>query len=322
MKKLLLIKQINDIQAGHIYEHIFCTQLAEFFRSNSLYSYIDYEIDAKTYYSGYVKLEVILYSKAALKHQKTIRTFSVVVDDDAIDGAVLKIMAEKQADLIITDSDKLLIDLQGYNSLTWSSLDSVDTMTNMFVNKDSYIQLFSRSPRQFLTTRQSIVLNKEALAEHPRYVIYPLFMVVSRFLMSNLQQIIADESFCYSYDDFVTIARDSIKNTNLYRIDKRQETALTIEKEVTEAFLLELFGHSFIDTLETFLRSVSYKSPGLAPDDDSISENVGVLVGAKGWLSIGTRNNILHVLRHTTIVFKLGQTTQRISVASLLERSS
>lgn len=320
MKKLVLIKTTENIQAGHLYEHIFCMQLAEYFRSKGLYSYIDYHIDAKTFYSGYVKLEVILYSKAALKHQKAITSFSIVIDDDVIDGAILQIMAEKRVDFVITDYQLLVADLRKYDTKPWKYLDKINYVAPTTEKSKDYIQMTPRDSRHFLILKQTISLDEKALKDYSKDVLYPLFLVISQVLINNFQQVIADTSYCYSYDDYVTVSGKVIKNTNLYRIDKRQEVALTIEKKFTEELLGELFAHGLVGKLETFFKSAIYATPALAPDDDFITENTGVLVGAKGWQAIGSRSNILHVLRYMTIDFKLGKTSDTVSVAAVLKK--
>ena len=318
MKKIVLIKQIDNIQAGHLYEHIFCMQLAEFFRAKGLYSYLDYDIDAKTFYSGYVKLEVSLFSKAALRLEKLIPTLSFAIDEDTIDGAVLQVMAEKSVDLIVNEYAALEGLLNEYAHKSWVYLDSVKLVPHIDVKDDDILELIPRSPRQFLVLKQVITMDAAAYQSHSKDALNPLFVVISQAILQNLQQIIADTAYCYSYEDFITRTAKNIKNTNLYRIDKRQNTKLTIEKEYTEAFIKEFIEQGFVEKLETYFKKVTHSNNALVPNDDYVTESTGVLVGAKGWRTIGTQAAIRHVLRHTTIDFNLGQTRQSVSLADYL----
>jgi len=319
MKKITLIKSIDTIQAGHVYEHIFCMQLAEYFRSQGLYSYLDYNIDAKTYYSGYVKLEVTFYSKAALKHQKAITRLSLVIDDDVIDGAILQIMAEKFVDFYVNDKDELQRAIKVYDASRWMKLLAIDRVLPKAPLKEGrYIQLVPRNSRHFLVMKQTITLGKDVLEGWDKDAVYPIFMVISQMLTNNLQQVIADSSYCYSYDDTVTTT-SGMKHANFYRIDKRQETKLTIEKAVTQELIEEMIASGMVHKLEAFFQDIK-KHPALAPDDDFITSKTGVLVGAKGWSSIGTQAAIIHVLEHMTVEFKLDKTTQSLSISTLLNK--
>lgn len=318
MKKTVLIKSIENIQAGHLYEHIFCMQLAEYFRAENLYSYLDYHIDAKTYYNGYIKLEVTLYSKAAIELQKMITSLPFVVDDDVIDGAVLQIMAEKRMNFFVTDHTLLVGTLKDYSSRPWSTLGEVGEITFTPNKKDALIELTPRSASKFLILKQVIRMDNAVVEGYSKNSLNPIFVVISQVLTNNLQQIIADTVYCYSYEDFVTISSTGIRNTNLYRIDKRQNTQLTIEKELAETFVKELLEHGLVEKLEAFLSGVSYDSPSLAPDEDYISESIGVLVGAEGWRAIGTKANILHVLESMSIDFRLGKTHQSVSLKNFI----
>lgn len=177
-----------------------------------------------------------------------------------------------------------------------------------------------RASRHFSILYQLIALEPSfAYQDADKYL--PLFAIVSRALRLNLQEEIANGSYCYSHDDDFEATANKVRDTNLYRIDRRQATRITGEIETTTALLKKMARLDFAARLSHFLLGASMTSM-MMPDDEEILKATGMVVGPKGWHKIGTKENIEEVLGHTTIEFSLGHTSEQIILKSIFKNSS
>lgn len=317
MKKITLLKLTPDVQAGHIYEHIFCTQITEYFRSNGLYAYLDYHIDGKTFYSGYVRIEISLYTARARRFGSKITKFKISIGEDEIDGAILQVMAEKIENFTVLDSQALNKLLDSYEAQPWKQLESIETMVLKPVGASSVIHQAPRNDRNFLRSKLTIMLD-HTKSSLPDAVQKPLFAVLSKIFLHNLQLLIADYTYCYSYDDYTGKKKNgNLTATNAFRIDKRQATSLTIEREVTETLIREMRAHGLVDSVYSFLQHATYTEPSLAPDDGDVTKSAAMIIGPKAWKRIATKANIEDVLNALSFEFKLGSTADRFDVDAL-----
>lgn len=306
MKKIILYKLTPSAQTGHLYEHIFCTHLVEYFRKEGLFSYLDYYIDAKTYHSGFIRLEIDLYTKEALEKETSLYSLPLSFTEDILSGALLQVMAEKHVDVKEFDEERVQQMLKEYHGQPWIMLDEIDIDASVSVQKTQEVfSLKSRPKRHFGILQQTISL-EPSFASQNRKIYLPLFAVISRVLRLNLQEEIANGAYCYSYDDSFVADSHEIKDINLYRIDKRQATKVLNEVEITEILLKRMIDSQFVARLSNFLQNAVNKS-GMMPDDEEIMKAVGTAVGPKGWHKIGTEDNIRNVMRHISIEFKLGR---------------
>ena len=315
MKHIIIIKPVSHIQIGHLYEHLYCNQLAEHFRNKGLFAYVDYTIDAKTYYDGYVRIEIHLYTSLALANEDDIYSLTINLDEDLISGGLLQIMAEKYVDFWSIDRVYIMKVLTEYNALPWSSLDTVSVISFKSKRKTvKGLELSPRATRNYLNLTQKIVFdtNSTSLDKNDTSA---LFVVIANALRANLQEEITNNSFCYSVSDSFTRKGKLLIDSNIYRVDKRQATMLTHEKETASNLLLLMKKHQFVDRLCDFLQTTDVHMLFGSPNDEEVSDKVSVLVGKTGWQKIGTKNNIIEVINHCRIEFTLGNTKRDMHIS-------
>lgn len=311
MKKILLLKQVDHIQLGHLYEHIFCTQLVERFRQKGLFAYVDYYIDAKTYYTGVVRVQLDVFTSQAENALKIVQNRPLRLSEDEISGALLQIMAEKYADVSTFDGEYIKSKLHAYHNKPWQELGSVDSIGAPNIrHSDKNFKLHDRSKRHFAILRQTIEFDNANIGK-TAYDPIPLFVVVSKALRSNLQEDVASNSYCFTYDDTFRRATRVVEDINLYRIDKRQATKLTTETETTRELLKNMSENGFVERLTEFLQHATLKGSFLCPDEEEIIRNTGVLVGLTYWHRIN-QDDIRKMLKSITIDYKLGKSKQAI----------
>lgn len=317
MKQLTLIKPTAHIQIGHLYEHLYCIALQEFFRRHHLYAYLDYSIDAKTFDDGYIQLEVDLYTERAGELEQAIYSLPLSLTPDEIDGALLQISAEKEVDIKYLDTnivDRALLDL---HRLPWS--ERSDTLVSTFAwqtKTEEGLGYDSAHSSGYDSLVQSIRFTMTN--DDPAYSL-ALFAVISQVIATNLREVIANHCYCYSQSDSFSLEGYGAEERNIYRIDKRQADRLTNEIEVTSSFIRGAFNNRFINKLVTFLEQASAE-PFMAPDPDDILSKTGVKMSLEDWHRFGTVENIHAIIRKMSITFSLGDTVQSIGLAELLER--
>ena len=322
MKKLILIKPIDHIQLGHLYEHIFCDHLVELLREKGLFAYVDYSLDGRTYYDGFIRIELYLYTDKAVKHLDDIFSISITFDGDVIGAGLIQIMAEKYADVLSYDKAKMLEKLEKYHSDSW-----LDINKESFANRDkppltrSGLQLTDRDKRHFRFLKQTISVDF-ATVDMPKEVALPLFAIISKALNSNLQEDIVRSSFCYTYDDIFRTDKHSARETNRFKIDVRQAKAITNETEVVSTLVHSILQNGFVDRLSQFLQNATTDFPLLAPDDDEVFNKTDLLLGVSDWHRIGTKNNILAVLHAISVEFTLGKSKDSIQLDSIMRNEA
>lgn len=112
-----------------------------------------------------------------------------------------------------------------------------------------------------------------------------VFSLICDVLRSNLQEDIADNSYCFTLKDSFTNNKWAIKDTNIYRIDKRQATKLDSEIDVARALAADM------------VKNAAFKRINHKTIND---------------------NDISNVLKHTSIAFKLGKSHANIRLNDLI----
>lgn len=317
MKRLQYYKPVQHVQIGHLYEHIVCAQLAAFFRNKHLYAYTDYNIDARTYYNGYVYIEIELYSKDAIEHEDILKTTSIVFDESTISGCLLQIMAEKFVDVDYFDETIVLNTLQLYATRDWvlnRNEKAISAMSSTVTTTEG-LGFVKRRKSGFLTLQHVLKLNTHhtSLSRHDSNAI---FAVVAKAIGNNLRDLIPNTSFCFTYKD--TFKRRSIfaSDTNFYRVDKRQATKLNDERSESLTLLVEMQKHEFVKKLAIFLLNATDESM-MMPDEREVKRKTGRTISAAQWRELGTEANILRVIRGVELTFELGKTRQKILLSDV-----
>jgi hypothetical protein len=318
MQRIKLMKPVDHAQLGHLYEHLFCTSLVDYLREKGLYAYLDYFISARAYYCGIVEVNLELYTAEAKKVADAVPALEPDFTDDAVSGALIQILAEKRADVQHADLQIVLKKLRQYQATPWQPFDDL-AIRNAADHKKSRrgLELTSRNHRHFMILRQDITLDTD-FANRDKLTYWPLFYVLSTFLNKNLQEDIPGNLYCYTYDDFGRYSPQLVKETNLYRVDKRQASKLTCEVEVARDLVKKMIEGDCTAKLANFLQSTSSSVPFLSPDSEELYRRAAILIGAAGWRRIGSEENISNTLKHMSITFSLGKTNDKLNLAELI----
>jgi len=317
MKTLYLIKFIDHVQLGHLYEHIFLMQLGTWLRQKGLYAYLDFSTEGSTYYSGAVYVTVRLYSPEAARIEDQIRTFIPKLDKPAIENGLLQISAEKVSKVSEQDDDVILSKLSEYQSQPWHDMDSFPVRDTSQIPKNIVgLRLSKVSDRKVLYAHQQIILDSTTAAD-VRESTLPLFYVLSKVLYANLIEILAIQCGYYSLKDSYNYTSKKISETNTYIVYDKH--TLETEVDVTRQFIQTSILNGLTNKIIHFLQNVTLKTPANSPDDGGILDRTGIAIGSKGWQQIATSENIKRVLEGMTIEYKIGKYTDSIHLKDVIK---
>lgn len=315
MKRLVLIKSHTNPVIAHIYEHIFCYALEEFFLKNHMFTYIDYSYGAVTYRSGLIHITINLFTTEAQKISDEIRSITPSFDEDTVSVAILEIMAEKQIK-IDGDYQKLEGQLRKLHQLNWDEVNEVGFRDDIKRKRSHGVaDEYDASGSDFREMKITADLNSVTV-NSPRETSLPLFHIIAEAILNNLSDLLARDYAYHGYESYTTnYTASKTAMTRKYRVHKKQIDRLTTEIEDSEQLIDDMLEHGFIDKVIDYLSSVSYSAPLKAPDEMSLYEQSGILIGAKGWATLADEKLIKAVMNNLSITFQLGK--NKITIKSL-----
>lgn len=299
MATLSFSKPVQDLAVGHLYEHIYCDAFTEYLRSNNLFSYVDYYLNAKTYHEGYVVLEIDVYNDDALELIELFIKTPISINSDLINGGLLQIMAEFTSDIKYMNEDLLDSRLEEYSKSSWKK--GHIEMPNNWKVLEPAIEYDNADESIFGIIEQTITVRSIELPSG----LWPLYLVVSKALRNNLIEDITANAFCFSYADVFNVTKGSLADTNFYRVDKRQASAITIEREISSNLLRQVAGNGFTERLGASLRNAKEGSFDY-PVTDEVKAKMDIDITGNVWGQIATDENIRRIIElvHIDFAFK------------------
>lgn len=306
LTSLQIIKPCKTIQLAHLYEHIFCTHIDNYFRSKAKYSYLDYRLIGKTYHGGMVYIEIEFYNKATNHLAKTIENIVPDFSEDNIYTAINQIMAEidqpfggKGVDAI----QKALNDLQ---SVPWRVLDDLSFVDAKAVRKipgPFYIAEGKSNRKRKLQLSLSI----DSTIYKDRPLLLPLYRQICRLINSNLQSLLSDSYGYFSFEDSFTTGRTKTTHTNIFKL-VGYRAGLEDHLRLASELISDMYSNGAFDRFMNDLQTTSYRqTPLLAPNFESNYENTLIFIGGKGWRETANGRNCRYLLENMLIEVKLGR---------------
>lgn len=305
-KAVTLVKQTNMIQLGHLYEHLYCGYLEQFFFSHKVYPYLDYKLTGRTYYGGVIYIECIFYTEKAAVLADQISTITPDFSEDSIYTHFSQIIAEHHKPFSGLGIEKITEELMALQNKPWEPIDSYQ-YTDFKSLRTKTGPVYIAEGKEWNPKKVHTTLSLSMSGEANNRALLPLFRQLTLFINASLQSAIPFAFGYFSHDDTFTVKPRQATFTNTYYVDKDQDVYL---EEVGNT-VMELIRNVLAqDTLERFLnefQTISYKDrPFSAPDIGATYEETLFLVGAKGWREIATHQNIHNILNHMSVSVRHG----------------
>lgn len=307
MKELTLVKQTENIQLGHLYEHIFCAHIDALFFKNHLFQQLDYSLNGTTYYGGVILVSLELYTEAAVSLAKQIPTLNIVFNEHSISTASSQLLAEKELPFNSSGYDPVKEALLTLHDRPWQNIDELSLLDTQTIRRKTHPYFLSKEKR--LRARKltsNIVLDSVFSNSNPELL--PLFRQIAWLVTANLQHVLADTYGYFSLSDKFTNTKQKVCLVNAFNVANTHNVDLKDNLESCLSLINNMKKFNAFNRLATELNNISYfNSPSLAPNIDKIYEDTLMIVGAEGWKKIATVENCERILKHITIELQFGR---------------
>ncbi len=316
MKRIILIKTCAETQIAHLYEHLYCEAIRALFKQHNLFYYIDYTYQGTTYNKGVVHITIDFYTPEAVGLIESLTELSVWFDDKALEPAIAQIVAEEKYYLRSSKKDRLLDQLHELHTQPWQSLDDFtlfDARQHRFSQKTLWL---SEEKARVKKLQCDLLLDKNFAATHRSLL--PLFDIVGGIIQENLSRELCNKYGYYRNDNPARYTKKSFKTSQELTGWVRYIPKFTDEAVFSKKTLENLLKSDLVERASAFFAKTHYDQAYEAPDELRLFEAMDILIGAKGWRQIGTKENIRRVLQHTTLQLNYGKEKQSFAIASLL----
>lgn len=302
MKRLQLIKTSAEVEAAHLYEHLFINSLMKLFRANGLLNYLDFRFDARSYQGGFIFINVLLISKNAQNLTDKIESLEIDVSESAISNAITQITAEKGIKFG-GDPRKLIEYLKLLSRQEWVKPAEFGLMDAAQIRRSRRSFWPTDKKARTARVRCSIVLDKKFAKSH-RHLL-PLFAIVADAVLDNVTMSLLDD--LNGYTKFLETAaydRKFVESVDIYFEQAYFDWRKVVRN--CEDTSISICG-KLPSILPGWLRNYDF-----LPDITDVFEKSQILIGEAGWNNIGTSDNINLLIRNSLLRIESGDQNIKI----------
>lgn len=310
MQQITLTKIHPNIQLGHLYEHLFCTQVKKLFYNHGLFKYLDYYLSGTVHEKGgIIEIEIEFYTAEALALVSQIPDLKISVDPADISTAFTQLLAEEEVVIETNGLDSVTATLIELQTKPWQDMDDfgiLDTKSIRHTSMPIYINENKLLPSRRLEIR--LHLDADFAANHRRLL--PLFLQIAKIITFTAQDILASENGYYPGD----VVFQSKKHTVYMKADLQvahandQFIELSEDLDQCKKMLAYIDTTNSLQRLVRELHTTSYAyNPHTSPNIKAILNETDIYIGSRGWHEIATRDNINLLLSHASIELVFGR---------------
>ena len=316
MKRLILVKQSSAIQIAHLYEHIFCMHVGDFFWERQLVPHVDYALNGKTYHGGIVVIDISLYTAQAIAVTDQITDVSIEVNEKIVKIALAQLIAEIEEPFESTGYQAVADYLLTLDALPWQLIDDITSIDVKQVRRTAgplyIVEGASIAARKLTTT---LTVTKEFATS--RRDLLPLFRQLAGVIISSWQHRVADEYGLFSLDDRYRTHKNGVSVSNVFKVARTNDIDAPAVLKTCLGTVDDLRRSGAFERFMNELQDVSYYDRSdSAPMHEDNYESTLLLLGSKGWQEVATRENCDAVLKNITveISFKKDKISKKLSI--------
>lgn len=300
MQHISISKPVHAVEAGHIYEHIFVDSLTQHLRSAGFFSYVDYEIDAKTMHAGMVVINMQLFNEdlEAVINGYIDAYSRDDISEDSINGALLQIMAEYGEDIAEIDDNRLRAQIDSIAETKWNMADT--PLPEDWTFDVEAISFHTSPSHTFNEIHQRITLEKAKIDTS----LEPLALIVCKAVRSNLIEDITAQTYSFTHHDSFTATDTTLVDSNVYIVDARQSTSIGDEPDITKAFFENARSHGFAKRLARTLSTAEVNSVAY-PIVEELTEKLHRPIPITVWKDTATEEAVQHILDSLSVTFEM-----------------
>jgi hypothetical protein len=265
----------------------------------------------RTFDNGFVHMEVQLFTDAAIVAAEQIPTLDVPVDDAAIRGSLVEIIAEKRVRLS-RDSTRLRDALRELHAQPRIALDAFGQCDLKLLRRRRKALWITAAAARTRDIRCELTLDKTFARAHRELL--PLFHVIGVVLLANLSGYLVEACHYHEYD------RESGRGhkpseSRTFRVWQAEGQPLTSAATVCHQAIIDFLARNIVARIVDYLWNCSYQQPFEAPHELQILEAYGILVGGACWRNLATADNVDALLQHCAIQLSSGREKLIIEVS-------
>lgn len=245
--RLILLKQVDDRQIGHLYEHMFLSKLSDHLRQHSLFSLLDYQISGEVLSLGYIMLNLQTFNIQAHNAIDSFLSRRFYLTQDLIASSILQIFAEK-----ITTTDGLSAnyraELARLHQSPWLNLKQIQRLEARQLTDDNFLNFRSTDLDDFWTIEVKLTYDSDPQLR-------PLFQIIAKILTNNISQMMESDFHGFTLKTSSWTEQTISYDCSIYRRSKRQDFKPDDEikaiKNILRSFNRESVLKRLIHELET-----------------------------------------------------------------------
>lgn len=316
MKQLIFFKFNNNPTVNHIYEHLIAMSLTTRLRQEGYLQYLDYDLDARSYRSGFISLDISLYSPSITVKPNDLKLGDAALSTDNLEIAYSQISAEQLVDL--RPDPSIQQQIRNLDSSPWLSTRDISTYNAREVDTNADPpELRARSLRNFSQIHCSLQLDQQYTNQSQGHI--PLFEELTQILLHNLSNTFTDKYGYFGLDSTSAYTNSTTEETHIFRIPRHRDVAPSALSIVAQEAIRKMIAEGLPERTAQYLKQLC-KATDSTPATRhilDIFDRTGVLVGHRGWELLATSENIGDILDHTFITIKSGKesVTERLKLS-------
>ena len=310
MRQITLIKVHPNIQLGHLYEHIFCTQIKKIFYDNGLFKYLDYYLKGTVYdKSGIIEIDLGLYTAEAQALAPQIAQIEISYTPEIISTAFTQLLAEEEQPIATDGLDAITTALAALHDQPWKNIDDFDLFDTKNTRRTSTpIRIADNSSLPSRRLEMRLHLDTEFANSHRELL--PLFLQIAKVLAPTAQDALASNNGYYSGEMDLKFSKQHLYMKADMQVAHANDDSVDIHEdlELSKKTFTHITASGSLRRLISELQNLSYThAPDLSPNIQDVLNETGIYIGTKGWSAIATNDNVTQLLTHMSIEIIFGR---------------
>lgn len=311
MQPVTFIKLSPFIQAGHLYEHLFCRKLTQTLHSLGYFEFLDYTLEANTYYGGFIHVYMLVRKDIAEEIIDSVTSCKIDTSEEALDICIAQIIAEKQHSVGI-HFKTLRAELKKLEAANWQPLNDIKSIDSTKLHTDNRGIYIEDEMAPTRTLRATIQVSHDFITMHRSLL--PLCYVLLMPIAYAVRQELVNSYGYYSTKQESGTDDQGFRIIDTYRADGQFAPKITTEIKTLKQYFAETVRNHLIPRTLTLMHTPSYVTDRHQIDEREIYKSTGILIGAQGWKDITNEQSAQRILEHSHILIRSGKSKHLIKL--------
>lgn len=294
----------------------------DFFYENRLFPYLDYAITGRSLHAV-VYVEVDLYTEDAKKLAPKLPNLKIMLDERILDVAILQLGSELQRAFGMAGQGNavkkmLAEELHVLDAQSWKNIDDVAVIDprKMKLVPGSFYDLNDKKENLTKKVDISYIVDDSFAKDHKELL--PLYISITKLMSANTTASLwrqfgfCPDSVSYSPENHTT------KTVQTFRMVESLKVDLEDVRQVVSEALSDLYQEkAFSRLISALSRAASSKPDCLFPDPYTLYKQTDIIIGAKGWKQIATKENCKIILTAMEVTVTVDDIQSSLDVATI-----